>query len=108
MLRMKIQLDANAKIGMENLNNDPNNISANGKILIDVVERQKLVIANTLEVCKGVVTRERITKNTVERSVIDYVILCERMEEYLEEIMIDDDRTHVLTSMPDLMVGKRM
>ena len=93
---------------MENLNNDPNNISANGKILIDVVERQKLVIANTLEVCKGVVTRERITKNNVERSVIDYVILCERMEEYLEEIMIDDDRIHVLTKYARPNGGKRM
>ena len=33
----------------------------------------------------------------VEKSVIDYVIVCAEMKNYLEEMMIDDDRTHVLT-----------
>ena len=40
-----IQLDANAKIGREKIKDDPNEISANGKILLDMVERQNLTIA---------------------------------------------------------------
>ena len=92
-----MQLDANAKIGKENLKNDPNNISSNGKILLDICERQNLTITNTLDICKGVITRERITRNNVERSVIDYVIVCEGMKQYMEEMFIDEDRTHVLT-----------
>ena len=98
-----IQLDANAKIGMENLKDDPNNVSGNGKILLDVVRRQNLTIANTVDLCKGVITRERKTLNNVERSVIDYVILCEDLNSYLEEMLIDEDRIHVLTKY----AGKR-
>ena len=92
-----IQLDANAKIGREKIKDDPNETSANGKILLDMVGRQNLTIANTLEKCKGVITRERRTTLKVEKSVIDYVIMCESMKNYLEEMTIDDDRIHVLT-----------
>ena len=52
-----IQLDANAKIGKEHIKNDPNDATANGKILIDLVERHNLTIANTLDLCKAVITR---------------------------------------------------
>ena len=92
-----LQLDANAKIGKENLKNDPNNETANGRILLDVVERQNLTIVNTLDLCKGLTTRERKTNVRVEKSVIDYVIVCEVLKSYLEEMIIDEDRIHVLT-----------
>ena len=92
-----LQMDANAKIGKENLKGDPNNSSANGRLLLDVVERQNLTIVNTLDICKGVITRERVTSATVEKSVIDYVIVCSDMKNYLEAMLVDDDRIHVLT-----------
>ena len=92
-----IQMDANAKIGKKHVKNDPNDDTHNGRILIDVVERQKLVIVNTMELCKGVITRERITATNTERSVIDYIIICEDMKKFLEEMIIDEDRVHVLT-----------
>ena len=91
------QTDANAKIGKEYVKNDPNNTSANGKIVLNLCKRQNLTILNTLDICKGVITRERATVNTVERSVIDYIIVCEDMQHFLEEMKIDEDRTHVLT-----------
>ena len=92
-----LQLDANAKIGKENLTNDPNNVTPNGKILLDIVERQNMTIVNTLMLCKGVITRERVTTNKTERSVLDYIIVCDKLKEYLEEMIIDEDRIHVLT-----------
>ena len=92
-----IQLDANAKIGNKHVKNDPNDETPNGRILIDIVERQNMTIANTMELCKGVITRERITATKTERSVLDYIIICEGMKKFLEEMMIDEDRVHVLT-----------
>ena len=92
-----LQTDANAKIGKEYLKNDPNNTSANGKILLQLCKRQNLTILNTLDTCKGVITRERATVNGIERSVIDYIIVCKEMEHFLEEMKIDEDRNHVLT-----------
>ena len=90
-------MDANAKVGKEIIKNDPNEISNNGKILLEIVERNNLTIANSLNKCKGVITRDRKTVISDEKSVIDYLIICEEMKEYLEEMIIDDDRTMVLT-----------
>ena len=87
-------MDANSKIGGKD---DPNNVTANGKLLLDVVERQNLTIVNKLNLCKGIITRERITALKIEKSVIDYVIVCEGMKKYLEDMLIDEDIIHVLT-----------
>ena len=92
-----IQLDANAKVGCEVINGDVNPISGNGKLLLDMVMRQNLHIGNALEVCEGLITRERNTVWGIERSVIDYVILCDKFRDYLKSLLIDDDRNHVLT-----------
>ena len=92
-----IQMDANAKVGKGIIMNDPHEASNNGKILIEILKRQNMTIANAMGVCKGVVTRERLAGGKVECSVIDYIIVCEDMKEYLEEMIIDDQRIHVLT-----------
>ena len=47
-----IQMDANAKVGNSIIKDDPHTRSSNGKIMMDVVERQHLVIANSLDICK--------------------------------------------------------
>ena len=63
-----LQLDANAKIGKTHINEEPNEETANGRIMLDIVDRQNLTIVNTLELCKGLITRERITENRIEKS----------------------------------------
>ena len=92
-----IQMDANAKIGKEILKNDPNEQSNNGKILLEMVERQGLVIANTLDKCKGLITRERKAGDNLERAVLDYLIICEGMKEFLEHMTVDEERIYTLT-----------
>ena len=91
-----IELDANAKVGKNTIRDDPNHISGNGKIMMDIIERQKLVIANSEEMCKGLITREREVEKKVERSIIDYILMCEKMQRFLIEMTIDDERIHVL------------
>ena len=91
-----VELDANAKIGKEHLKNDPNPMSKNGKILIDLVRKNGLHIVNSSAKCKGVITRERILENRIERSVIDYFIVCDDIIDYLDEMVVDDERNFVL------------
>ena len=43
-----LQLDANAKVGKQEIPGDPNEISNNGKIMLEMVKRQGLIIANIL------------------------------------------------------------
>ena len=70
-------LEANAKVGKSVIKEDQHNISSNGKIMLDLVERHDLMIINSMNICEGVVTRERKFDDRVERSSIDYIITCE-------------------------------
>ena len=92
-----IELDANAKLGNKIIKNDPHSISNNGKLLMDIISRQNLVIANSLDICKGTITRERIFDNKAERSVIDYILICQELAKDILEVTIDEDRIHVLS-----------
>ena len=91
-----IQMDANAKVGSQIIKGDPHNMSHNGKLLFDIIERQNLTIANTLDICDGTITRERVFENKSERSVIDFLIICENLKKYLLEMWIDENRVHIL------------
>ena len=92
-----IQMDANAKLGNNLIPGDPNVISDNGKILIDIITRQNLYVLNSDNQCTGVITRHRITKHAEEKSVLDFMIVCPILKTYFEQMMIDEERIHVLT-----------
>ena len=94
-----IEMDANSKLGSKYIPGDKHIQSENGKILAGIIERHSLVIGNSVEKCKGLITRKRITKNAVEESTIDYVVISEDLKDELESIEIDDERNHVLTKI---------
>ena len=54
-----LQLDANGKLGSDVIKGDPNEMSANGNLLMDLVLRQNLIVVNATEKCEGVLTRVR-------------------------------------------------
>ena len=90
-----LQLDANAKVGREVIKSDPNCVSNNGKMMLEMVERQGFYIANQSNKCRGSITRERVVKGKTENSIIDYFVLCERMKNNLEEMIVDKKRDYV-------------
>lgn len=82
--KIVIQCDANAKLGKDIISADPNNISGNGKILLELVNRHNLCILNTEKQCKGGITRHRNTIRGLEISVLDYIIVCQEMKTYFK------------------------
>ena len=92
-----VQLDANSKIGMENIIDDPNHISPNGQILLDIVERNDLIILNCTEKCIGTITRVRKSQVLDEKSVLDYFVVCEQFYQLVTSMEIDEKRKFVLT-----------
>ena len=60
---------------------------------MSLIEREKSLFAFK---CNGVITRQRITKNRVEKSILDYIITCEKLHDLMEEIMIDEAQTFSL------------
>ena len=91
-----IEMDANAKVGMKYIVGDPHETSPNGNLLLEMVRRQNLIIVNSMDMCKGVITRERITQDGIERSVIDYILVSEEFSKFLLEACIDDERLYTL------------
>ena len=91
------QLDANSKIGMEYIHNDPNHISNNGRLLMEVVQRNDLVVVNSTDKCSGTITRVRKTTISNEQSVIDYFIVCKRFYKLILCMEVDEQRKYVMT-----------
>ena len=90
-------MDANAKIGLDYIKGDPYEMSANGKLLISLIERQDLVIINGTDKCFGLITRMRKKGNTVEKSILDYFIVCRALFQMVTMMVIDEDRDYILT-----------
>ena len=93
-----IQMDANSKLGPDVIAGDPHKQSENGKILHDIIKRNVLTVMNGLRnKCTGRITRRRITSKVKEESIIDFVIVSEDIEDIISEVVIDEDKNHVLT-----------
>ena len=88
------QLDSNAKVGYDVIKGDPHPKSSNGQILMDLVERNGLILCNATDKCKGLITRRRITKNRTEESIIDYLIVSQDIYQYLQYMNIDSNHMH--------------
>ena len=91
-----IQMDANAKLGPEMIKGCPHKMSNNGKLLYNVIERQDLIVINALDLCKGIITRERIFQDKTEKSVIDFIIVSRGLLESVTEMNIDENKEYVL------------
>ena len=90
-------MDANAKLGANIIYNDPNCISENGLLLRDIIERQNLICLNRHEKCSGSITRHRKTILGDEKSIIDFIIVCDQLATFLHKMIIDEKRANVLT-----------
>ena len=92
-----IEADFNNKLGKKFIPNDPHPQDRNGKLLSDIIRRQKLTVANGLVVCQGTITRKRVTPKRTEQSAIDFILVSEDLVNKIESIVIDEDRNNVLT-----------
>ena len=97
-----IEMDANGKVGPNIIENDPNPRSNNGKLLLEMISRQKLVLLNAHSLCEGSITRYRKTIKGEEFAILDYIITCENLAAYLKRMFIDSSRSLSLTKFATL------
>ena len=101
-----IEADFNSKLGPEFIPNDPHQQSEkNGKLLANIIRRQKLTVANGHVKCEGVITRKRVTTERTEESAISFVLLSEDLVDKIESVKIDEKREHVLTRITETKDG---
>ena len=92
-----IQFDANSKFGKSIIPGDPNEMSSNGKFLLDILTRQNLMIVNSTDKCFGIITRFRKTVRGIEESVVDYFVVWQELFKNIVKMTIDDKRQYVLS-----------
>ena len=92
-----VSMDANAKLGKNCIEGDPHNISQNGRLLLNIIDRLNLVVVNSTNKCHGKITRMKKVKNKVEESIIDYFIVCQDFYLFINSMMVDDERNFVMT-----------
>ena len=101
-----IELDANSKLGTTYVENDPHPMSANGKILEGILQRNELIVANSVKgKSEGVITRQRTTVQGIEKSVIDFVLISEDLENHMTRCYIDDQQKNSLTKISKTKKG---
>ena len=105
---MIIELDANSKLGKHYIPKDPHDMSPNGLILSDIIERHSLIVCNGSAKCSGTITRKRVTKQRTEESVIDVVLISSELKEHLVSVHIDEERKHVLSKIYKSKKGTRI
>ena len=67
-----IQMDGNAKFGQDIIQGDPHDMSGNGYLLLELIQRKNLILVNSTNKSLGVLTRIRNTKTKSEKSVLGF------------------------------------
>ena len=84
-----LQGDLNSWVGKTIIPNDPRLQNQNGKLMADFLKRNNLTVVNGLDLCKGLFTRVRKSKNTCEKSILDYFVVCSKILPLIQSMTID-------------------
>ena len=80
-------------------------LKKNVKLLEDFIEANELTVVNGLDLCQGLFTRIRKTKNTEEKSIINFFVVCKRVLSFVKIMNIDEDRINIPTNFTQVRKG---
>ena len=94
-----IQVDSNCYAGSHLVPNDPNPQNENGKFMQRFMDRNpSMRIVNSLPLCEGLITRQRVTTQRVETSVLDLFIVNYKALVYIKSMKVDEKGEYRLTN----------
>ena len=64
--------------------------------MLDLIERENLQIQNISPLCRGTITRKRKTKHGDEKSILDNIITCDKLNELIEGMLIYEEQNFSL------------
>ena len=99
-------MDGNLWAGKEIIPNDPRPQNKNGQLFEQFLKRNShLSVVNGLDLCEGLITRRRSREGKIEKSVLDFFIVCNLVLPHVTRMVIDEDRRHVLTNYEQVRRG---
>ena len=66
-----------------------------------------LTVVNGLTCCKGLITRTRDRQRQVQKSIIDFFVVCKRLLPHVTEMEIDNNRKFTITNYTGSKHGKK-
>ena len=103
-----LQFDGNLWAGPEIIPGDPRPQNQNGKLFEEFLQRNpNLTVVNSLPICEGLITRIRQKEGKVEKSVLDFFVVCSRVLPYITKMVIDEERKFTLTNYKGVKKGTK-
>ena len=103
-----IQMDGNLHAGPELIKGDPNTRNQNGKLFCEFLERNpQLIVVNALDLCKGIITRKRELENRIEKAVLDFFVINEKVRPFLRKMIIDEEKDMTLINLAQIKRNKK-
>ena len=62
------------------------------------MRNSNLTILNAESLCKGLIIRSRKVNGVTEKSVLDYVIVCEKVRPFVTQFTIDEEKKYALSN----------
>ena len=89
-----IQFDGNLWAGRKIVPNDPRVQNKNGKLFQHFLNKNShLTVANSLELCDGLITRRRIKNGKLEESVLDFFLVCNQVLPHVKKWLLTRIKT---------------
>ena len=94
-----LQFDGNLWAGKNLIPNDPRPQNRNGKMFEDfLTNNPHLTVVNSLNICKGLLTRVRNKGGKYEGSVLDFFVVCSKILPYVTKMEIDHEKRYILST----------
>ena len=104
-----IQMDGNLHAGNELIKDDPNPQNVNGKLFMQFLQRNpSLTVVNSLNICEGLITRQRKLETRTERAVLDFFIVNEKLRPFLKKMIIDEKREFCVSNFAQYKKNRRV
>ena len=104
-----LHMDGNLWAGDNIIPGDPRPQNRNGKMFHNFLQRHPhLTVVNSLALCEGLITRSRMVDGKVQKSVLDFFVICHRVLPFLNKMVIDESKTHILTNYQNIRNGGKV
>ena len=104
-----LHFDGNLWAGGEIIPGDPRAQNRNGKLFQEFLTRNpNLSVVNALSLCEGLITRSRIKDGKVEKSVLDFFVVCSRVLPFVTKMVIDESKKYILTNYEQVRKGGKL
>ena len=94
-----LHMDGNLWAGDDIIPGDPRKQNRNGKRFQNFLKNHtNLTVVNSLPLCEGLITRSRYKDGKLEKSVLDFFVVCNRVLPHITKMKIDEEKEHILTN----------